>query len=307
MSKQVLKSVHEQVVEKFPSVTEEMLQFGLDYLKQYNYINGVEPTPEIIKKAARDFQERFGIEVDGEIGPRTLRAMTYPRCGCADVERLVEDITKPNKWGYKHLKLYIADYIPGLTKDEMEGIIKDVFAKTSKVIDLTFELTKKSSEANFVVRVSGNPKEELGSPSGVLAFQYLPPKYNYTGPALEGVFDSAETWVGDRGGRGIRFRNVFTHEVIGHGLGLTHSKVKTALMAPFYDPDVPFLVSPDDVERLVALYGAAKDAPPKPTPTPTPTPAPTPVDPKIETITLKISGTNLKIETPDSNIRIIKL
>lgn len=292
--KEVLRAVHEEVSEKFPSVSEEMIQFALAYLKQYNYINGVEPTPEIIKKAASEFQDRFGIEVDGEIGPRTLRAMVYPRCGCRDVEHLVEDATKPNKWGYKNLKLYIEDYIPGLTKDEMESIIKDVFAKTSKIIDVTFELTKKSSEANFIVRVSGDPREELGSPSGVLAFQYLPPSYNYTGSALEGVFDSAETWVNDRGGKGIKFRNVFTHEVIGHGLGLSHSKVKTALMAPFYDPDVSFLISPDDIERLIALYGEAKNSPP----TEPPKPPVEPPKPEDNFTTIKIFGAIEKIEIP---------
>lgn len=303
MSKDVLESVYSELVDKFPSLKAGDIQFGLDYLKQYNYINGEQLTEEVIKRAARDFQERFGIEADGDIGPRTLRAMTYPRCGCKDVERLIENATKPNKWGYKNLKLYIEDYIPGLTKDEMESIIKDVFAKTSKLIDLTFELTKKASEANFVVRVSSDPREELGSPSGVLAFQYLPPAYNYTGKALEGVFDGAENWVGDRGGKGIKFRNVFTHEVIGHGLGLTHSKVKTALLAPWYDPDVPFLVSPDDEERLVSLYGAAKNTPPVTPPSPPTTPTPSPK----KKVTIEITGDIEKIEIPGSDYRVVKI
>lgn len=277
--------------ERFPAIDQKSVEAALSYLKYYNYINGSELTEDVVKMATESFQSRYGIDPDGVIGPQTLRAMSQPRCGCKDVEHLVENASQPNKWGLKHLKLYIEDYIPGLTKDEMETIIKDVFARTSKIIDLTFEITKKSSQAQFVIRVSGDPREELGSPSGVLAFQYLPPRYNYTGPALEGVFDSAEKWIGDRAGNGIRFRNVFTHEVIGHGLGLSHSKIKTALLAPFYDPNVPFLVSPDDIERLVALYGKAKDQPTNPEP-------PVPPVGEDETVTMSITGKDLRINIP---------
>lgn len=301
MSQDAIEAVCAEILSKYAHLTAGAVTFGIDYLKQFNYINGGKLTPEVIKKAVKDFQERFGIDPDGDIGPHTLRAMAYPRCGCSDAEKLVEDATKPNKWGYKNLKLYIEDYVPGLTKDEMESIIKDVFSKVSKVIDVTFELTKKTSEANFIVRVSSDPREELGSPSGVLAFQYLPPSFNYTGEALEGVFDGAENWVGDRGGKGIKFRNVFTHEVIGHGLGLQHSKVKTALMAPFYDPDVAFLVSPDDVERLVALYGAAKDAPPV-------VPPVTPPQEGLSTVALKIRNNKVEnVEIDGSLYRLTKI
>jgi matrix metalloproteinase-14 (membrane-inserted) len=294
----IVEQLTQELQDKFPAIDQKSVETALSYLKYYNYINGSELTEAVVKAATSDFQDRFGIEVDGAIGPQTIKAMAAPRCGCRDVEHLVENASQPNKWGLKHLKLYIEDYIPGLTKDEMESIIQDVFNKTSKIIDVTFEITKKSSEAQFIVRVSSDPRDELGSPSGVLAFQYLPPKFNYTGPALEGVFDGAEKWVGDRGGNGIRFRNVFTHEVIGHGLGLQHSKIKTALLAPFYDPDVAFLVSPDDVERLIELYGKAKDQPTTPT---TPTEPP----PGEESVVLTIRGKDLKINIP--GFRIVKL
>lgn len=296
----IVEKLTQELQDKFPAIDQQSVRAALSYLKYYNYINGSELTEDVVKAATESFQDRFGIPSDGIIGPQTLKAMTYPRCGCKDVEHLVENASQPNKWGLKNLKLYIEDYIPGLTKDEMESIIKDVFAKTSKIIDLTFELTKNSNDAQFVVRVSSDPREELGSPSGVLAFQYLPPKYNYTGPALEGVFDGAEKWVGDRGGNGIRFRNVFTHEVIGHGLGLSHSSIKSALLAPFYAPDVAFLVSPDDVERLIALYGKAKDVPT------TPTPTPVPGNPEKVVITIKGKGFTVShaIEGEDLNVTI---
>jgi hypothetical protein len=159
MSQDAIEAVCAEVLSKYAHLTAGAVTFGIDYLKQFNYINGGKLTPEVIKKAVKDFQERFGIDPDGDIGPHTLRAMAYPRCGCSDAEKLVEDATKPNKWGYKNLKLYIEDYVPGLTKDEMESIIKDVFSKVSKVIDA---LNDRLREGNILM---GSLQKRLGPPS----------------------------------------------------------------------------------------------------------------------------------------------
>jgi hypothetical protein len=85
-------------------------------------------------------------------------------------------------------------------------------------------------------------------------------------------FDLAETWVSNPQERGVLLFNVACHE-FGHMLGLTHSKRKAALMAPYYSPTVAVPQWDDDILRVQARYGKNTAAPlPPVTPDPgTPT------------------------------------
>lgn len=67
-------------------------------------------------------------------------------------------------------------------------------------------------------------------------------------------FDDAELWtIGSS--RGTNLFQVAAHE-FGHSLGLSHSDVRTALMAPFYRGfERVFKLDSDDVLAIQALYG----------------------------------------------------
>jgi hypothetical protein len=85
---------------------------------------------------------------------------------------------------------------------------------------------------------------------GVLAHAYLPED----GRAH---FDNDEFWVfhESEGAEGVEIEMVATHE-LGHSLGLGHSTVTGALMAPFYQHyKENFTLSWDDIAGIQYLYG----------------------------------------------------
>lgn len=91
----------------------------------------------------------------------------------------------------------------------------------------------------------GDPFDGAG---GTLAHAYFPV---YGGDAH---FDDAEFWT-INSNRGTNLFQVAAHE-FGHSLGLSHSDVRSALMAPFYRGfDPAFRLDADDIQGIQTLYG----------------------------------------------------
>ena len=137
--------------------------------------------------------------------------------------------------------------------------IRKAFAFWSQVADLEFV---ESSSGNVDLEVSyvtyahgdGDPFDGAG---GTLAHAFYP----QWGGDIH--MDDSEEWtVGED--RGTNMLATLTHE-IGHSLGLEHSSVPGAVMAPFSSPYNPrFSLAQDDIQGVVALYGAAKTKNPYP-------------------------------------------
>lgn len=83
--------------------------------------------------------------------------------------------------------------------------------------------------------------DPFDGPGGTLAHAYFPV---YGGDAH---FDDAEQWT-INSNRGTNLFQVAAHE-FGHSLGLSHSDVRSALMAPFYRGyDPVFRLDSDDIQ-----------------------------------------------------------
>ena len=80
----------------------------------------------------------------------------------------------------------------------------------------------------------------------------------HTFPPPVGIvhFDNDETWVLGNGTQNdINILEVMTHE-FGHVLGLDHSPINEAVMAPFYKGYEPyFALDIDDVRGIQSVYG----------------------------------------------------
>lgn len=267
---------------------------GIKHLEQFGYLENDklgQIADNIIEGVGR-FQSVAGLAViDGEIGPKTLRAMQRPRCGCPDafIEEAKEAV---RAWGVRELTWYVRRRDRDLSADRWDAILQAGLDQWSHVANLTFPQVYKIKEARLVFDIGNSQRESFGSQGGTLAWAYLPPARNYKGQLLC-KFDQAETWTED-GRNGVRLLNVVCHEA-GHLLGLGHSEVSSALMAPYYNISVSKPQANDDISRIQNIYGAPVE--PKPTPKPEPTPS---------KLNIQIDGHIDKIHIPGYRISQLK-
>lgn len=240
-----------------------------------------------VVNALNVFQHFFGIRQTGQLCARTVRAMEACRCGCPDrvlpgtergrqaLKTVLFAQTNLNRWQKTSLRYCIRQYV--INQTAQDQIVKQAFAAWSAVANVRVEpwTPGTSDPCDIVIQVGQGQKDNFDGPGGVLAWCYIP---DGSDQQLLMEFDQDETWITDPSQRGILILNVATHE-FGHGLGLTHSVVQSALMAPYYNPNIATPQANDDIPRIQARYGP----PPTTTPVvPTP-PPPVPVPPALPT------------------------
>lgn len=109
------------------------------------------------------------------------------------------------------------------------------------------------SKADIIMSTGRGKRSGFDGESGVLAWAHLGPHHNNQ---LTMRFDLDEQW-----NRTILFGPVAEHE-IGHLLGLDHSSMRTALLYPTYNRNVPHPTEQDDIPRVQRIYGPPISNPP---------------------------------------------
>jgi hypothetical protein len=224
------------------------------------------------------YQQRFGILPTGVIGPRTLKTISAPRCGCLDVPdpdndvhvqflRLQDKVAeKRNSWQKTGLTYFHRDFLPDLPIATQRQIIAAAWRAWDTICGISLAETTTESGADLIISTGRGSQNKFDGRGGVLAWAYTP---NGKDKPLLMRFDLDEIWVTDASQRGVLLFNVACHE-FGHMLGLSHSHVSGALLAPHYSPLIAVPQANDDIAKAVALYGtdpatilapAAGDAP----------------------------------------------
>lgn len=213
-------------------------------------------------EALRRFQKFAGLDATGELDEPTREKMNMPRCGnpdttpAAETAGLAQFVTGNGKWSSTNLTYSFQNYTPDLSQSAILWAIDQAFGMWSAETPLRFRRVADGTTGDIVIRfVAGNHGDgsPFDGPSGVLAHAFYPSN----GGAIRGDthFDEAETWtLNIPTGGGIDLVTVATHE-FGHALGLGHSTINTAMMAPFYVGPRRFL-SADDISGIQSLYGA---------------------------------------------------
>lgn len=259
--------------ESLQPVTDEKAK---DYLQQFGYVGpaaAIRPggglaadfgdVKQTFKAAVRKFQEFAGLNPTGELDIRTKKKMAEPRCGVFDVQAITSGREAAFKWRKNRLTYSILSFSSDLPRSNINKAIRKAFDTWSAVTPLEFvEVPSHDDSADIKIKFAsgshGDPWPFDGR-GGVLAHATMP-----TSGMLH--FDEDENWVFMEPEKIASYRYtdllpVAIHES-GHTLGLQHSRVEDAIMAPFYQETVdgsgnyvmPVLKS-DDIRAIQDIYG----------------------------------------------------
>jgi len=244
----------------------------LIYLMRYGYMESKEGTAALqteeglrrqIKKAVMDFQAFAGLNQTGFVDAKTQEMMDTPRCGVRDIighgayaRRRKRYVLQGSRWRVTDLTYRVTKYptTTRLKKSEIDRTMKQAFGMWEAATDLTFSL-KKSGSVHIEIRFERyehGDGDAFDGPGGTLAHAYFP---QYGGDVH---VDDTEFWTIDSF-KGTNILQTMVHE-IGHSLGLSHSDVRAAIMAPFYkgwDPNMK--LDKDDIKGIQALYGEKQE------------------------------------------------
>lgn len=243
---------------------ERVANFTLSYLDAFGYLTKeLEQWKDIslgdIVEAVKDFQKMFGLRSTGKVCVKTVRAMEAPRCGCPDHCRdhdsntiRIKQFVNANlaRWQKDSLKYAITEYVPGVSKPDFESTMFNAFQAWTRYGNIEVQPTR-TNQADIVIMAGRGRQSNFDGPGGTLAWAYLP---NGNDAQLQMRFDLDETWILNPQMRGTLLFNVACHE-FGHLFGLDHSKVQSALMAPYYNASIQVPQQNDDVPRFQARYG----------------------------------------------------
>ncbi|XP_064620930.1 matrix metalloproteinase-19-like [Lineus longissimus] len=293
------------------------LPIGLDpdnYLEKFGYLirrgkgSGIQHSDESRKAGIRQFQKRLKLKETGVLNEETLTWMTKPRCGMPDqvpdgsdlmldgdefgpasddAGQIAQSFSVPgSKWSKKSMTYRIHNFSPDLDQGTQRRAIWEAFKYWSDVADLQFSETTGEADINIKFTYSEHGDGSYNAfdgQGGVLAHAFFPENG-------ETHFDESETWT-DGEDRGTNLAIVAAHE-LGHALGLGHSEIGEALMAPYYQGYIPnFQLHADDIAGVQKLYGQKQEATDPPLTTTTTTPSTTtteePEEPPTEKRTTK--------------------
>lgn len=262
----------------------------VNYLAHYGYIDpetvavggDILNAIAVIKTGITRFRSISGLAGGDQVDVSLIEKMAQPRCGYTDALR---EVAEAARWRKTSLTYFVAAYVNGLSQADQNDIIRMAWQSWQEVAAVSLSPAMSQASADIVIATGRGAGQGFDGPSGTLAYAYLP-----TGDDRQLLmrFDLDETWIKGNPQGGILMLNVACHE-FGHLLGLEHSRISSALMAPFYAPGISKPQTNDDIPRIRALYGAATSPPTIPPTTPPPG------GPTTKTLTVEITGENAKL------------
>ncbi|KAL8604575.1 hypothetical protein ACOMHN_013355 [Nucella lapillus] len=256
-----------------------------NFLEHFGYLDDLAPGQSghgesSTKNAIKEFQRFNGLRITGRLDNSTIWKMKQPRCGLPDVIKPSERAEDPRRGrernrrpnpnkpveyyapGYKWEKRDVTYKIMGYTRqlggNQQIDAFRNAFKKWANVVPLNFKKVTSGSadmEISFARRQhSDGPGNAFDGRGGTLAHAFFPGETPLAGDTH---FDDDEQWtLGTEQGTNLEI--VAAHE-FGHALGMGHSNVPSALMAPYYQGyDPSYTLNRDDIAGIQTLYGRGR-------------------------------------------------
>ncbi|XP_075699596.1 stromelysin-2-like [Rhinoderma darwinii] len=250
--------------EEFKLAADYLIDFG--YLPDENFTDYAVPdTPSIPEDQLPEefisglewFQRQNGLTVTGRLDDETSEAMKLPRCGKHE-QRMSYNVGA--KWKKNTLTYKIINttaLLPDkLVREELVKALK-VWESVSPLKFIEVGINKTADIDMFFVTGWHNDGERnaFDGPGRVLGHAFMPP-VSKSMKSIDGDLhlDNDEKWsINEK--KGVNLLQAAAHE-LGHSLGLDHSTIPGALMAPTYKGYKPlFQLHKDDIEAIQSLYG----------------------------------------------------
>ncbi|CAH1801661.1 unnamed protein product [Owenia fusiformis] len=243
-----------------------------EFLESFGYLAKPKPgqqNSDAARRAAiRKFQRFNHIPITGSLDEKTKWKMKQPRCGLPDVinptgSSIKADPNAPSNfyslghvWKNRDLTWKISNFSPDLPRRVQIDALTRGLNYWSEVTNLNFRQTSGDSDIDIRFgRYEHGDGYSFDGKGGTLAHAFFPENGRTH-------FDEDEDWTEDSHD-GTNLRIVATHE-FGHALGLSHSEVRGAVMAPYYQGySENFRLEYDDIIGIQTLYGGK--ARPRPT------------------------------------------
>ncbi|XP_072050161.1 matrix metalloproteinase-14-like [Amphiura filiformis] len=235
-----------------------------NYLMYYNHMPN---TGADLPNALRSFQRMANIPETGEFDDATIEMMNTDRCGVMDNMGITTKERKNRakrydaviRWPENEITWRVNSFTPDLGQNEITTIMRralDVW----RVADIRFRQVTDPTDptVDFNIEFFTGEHGDGGAFDGrgrVLAHAYFPNGSPVPSIAGDAHFDDDEPFTMETE-LGINLFQVAAHE-FGHSLGLGHSGIEDALMAPFYHGfERNFQLHSDDIAGIQYLYGA---------------------------------------------------
>ena len=234
------------------------------YLERFGYLRRAEFAVGALDGSTQDALERFQrfyqLEVTGAFDEATRAAMMRPRCALADPQDGGVAFATTCAWADRSLTYAFDTGTPDVAGSAEWDAIRRAFGTWADLDRLTFTEVAVSSSPQ--IRLGWRPASDpdYSMVGGTLAHADFPPGCSVvtnTLPKPVHFDDSEHLWSVGAVAGAFDIETVALHE-IGHIVGLAHSSVPGAVMAPTVASNsTKRALTQDDIDGFLSLYPAA--------------------------------------------------